>query len=1014
MQPSRLVFVSLLAALSSCSGTAGPEGPSGPSGPSGPATGVQGPSGPSGPSGPAGATGPTGATGASGPSGPAGPTGPSGPSGPTGATGASGPAGPAGASGPPGPSGPPGATGPSGPPGATGPTGSSGPSGPTGPTGPTGATGPSGPAGATGPIGATGPSGPSGPTGPGVAFAPLVGKAALLGGATGGTYTVSLDGTAFTTTTTTGAFGFPSVPQGIYSLSISNGAYGDSVPGVVVAADGDFLIDGSLWDLPTITLPRATRVTHSEAAAGGDWGTSPDGKWLAYVERDNGDGTVAMAVQALPSGPSMIVGNRVQPYSGWIWTSDSARFLFVDAWDPILATGTFSYFDAASHLVMPYVYDVERIAGLTPDGLEPFIGLRDAWGYRSVYYKSWSAGAAVLVGVDYQPLDWFPAARTVLLRYDIGSGTPQVRALSLATRTLGAAVVGHGPTRCVRGVNASSVEVEVAYCVDQNPTASASRLRRLDAATLAVTELSGLQALLLGGADGKARNANRITASFQNGSARELRLLFLTSGTTMPLATDAAYAQFMLNGTRLVVADNTTTAPRQLKVFNADGAQLGPTYGGNVVLGPWPEANGIMAFQSGYYRNVATDVSTSNLVSLPLATGTAGVVNFATAVSIGQTNVVLSPDGSAAYWFDWETGAYRVGRTLRSATTRTVAAPVMIATPAVADASGNLPDLRFSTTGPYFFRISNPTTGAYTVCRNGTAAGYAATCDGAGGISGPDLLLAAGGTPMKSVLYLSSYDQATDTGIVSEWLVGSAAPVRRGTAAAGNLWVSPDGSRAIAYTSWDAGTRRGNPWSLPLVAGAGTTGGFSLGVPADRAVFGVDPATGTTDHAVFIANWDPIRGSGQLVSHNLRTGSQIVTAYYVTVFAARPNAMAGSGPLDRLYAVDEAGHLITAAGWMGAAKVIASGLDAGFDPAHHLVRSSDRAHVAFVANRASGLGTLIVHGEAGTGTTTAILPRVQRFQLAPRALGGDLLLASHASSPAPFSYQDGLYVAPLP
>lgn len=292
-------------ALFAGNSTAGPAGPTGNTGPTGAtgiagltgntgatgATGYTGPTGSgAGPTGITGATGPTGAIGITGNTGPTGLTGDTGAKGDTGNTGPTGNTGSQGVTGPQGDIGPTGATGNTGATGAgAGPTGSTGPTGavgaqgsvgPTGAKGDTGATGVTGSTGATGntgaqgvtglkgDTGATGPTGLQGATGP-LQTGDMVGYVRLVDIYGNSVYTglsgitVSLEGTAYTTTTNAnGMFSFTALPIGTYNIMATKAGYGTDKSQGIPLTGGAVLHPGSLKlsQLPAfnVTLLNAT------------------------------------------------------------------------------------------------------------------------------------------------------------------------------------------------------------------------------------------------------------------------------------------------------------------------------------------------------------------------------------------------------------------------------------------------------------------------------------------------------------------------------------------------------------------------------------------------------------------------------------------------------------------------------------------------------------------------------------------------------------------------------------
>jgi hypothetical protein len=276
-------------------GTTGSQGPIGLTG----ATGATGPQGATGTQGTIGLTGATGATGATGPQGPIGLTGPTGATGTQGPVGLTGATGAAGATGPQGPIGLTGATGPQGQIGLTGATGATGAAGATGPQGPiglTGATGPQGQIGLTGatgatgsqgPFGATGPQGPIGLTGATGATGPQGPAGLALNGDIIGfvhrydTYgnrqftgldnvTVSIDNTAFTTTTdATGRYSFGNMPTGTYSITYSKSGYGnDRLQGIPHVGGGSSTYLTTVKLSPVTTFFPITLNASSSAVTG--------------------------------------------------------------------------------------------------------------------------------------------------------------------------------------------------------------------------------------------------------------------------------------------------------------------------------------------------------------------------------------------------------------------------------------------------------------------------------------------------------------------------------------------------------------------------------------------------------------------------------------------------------------------------------------------------------------------------------------------------------------------------
>jgi hypothetical protein len=110
----------------------------------------------------------------------------------------------------------------------------------------------------------------------------IAGIATLIGRAAHDGTTVSVSGTIATAATLTdGSYMLDGIPQGVYSLAFQNGSYQELVPTVLAMAPGNgYVVDGSLYPLSTLELPRGHRLLSSSNV----WPNrlSADGTHLIY------------------------------------------------------------------------------------------------------------------------------------------------------------------------------------------------------------------------------------------------------------------------------------------------------------------------------------------------------------------------------------------------------------------------------------------------------------------------------------------------------------------------------------------------------------------------------------------------------------------------------------------------------------------------------------------------------------------------------------------------------------
>lgn len=164
--------------------------------------------------------------------------------------------------------------------------------------------------------------------------ASIRGSAFLAGGGAAVGATVTVDGTAFTTTVgADGSFELLGLPDGAYSVTIDAGEYHERIPGVITVAGGSgYLLDGSLYPMLPIDLPRGTRIASEYVGDG--WSVAPGGHAVAFKVDPTLAGSYTLEVAAVDGAVRVVA----QGVTGHSWNSDGSR---VWAWtrDPSTSTG---------------------------------------------------------------------------------------------------------------------------------------------------------------------------------------------------------------------------------------------------------------------------------------------------------------------------------------------------------------------------------------------------------------------------------------------------------------------------------------------------------------------------------------------------------------------------------------------------------------------------------------------------------------------------------------------------
>jgi len=230
----------------------------------------------------------------------------------------------------------------------------------------------------------------------------ISGIATLIGHVMHDGTTVSVSGTTSTTATLAdGAYTLDGIPQGVYSLAFQNGLYQEIVPTVLAMAPGNgYVVDGSLYPLSTIEIPRGHRLLSSSNV------------WPNQLSAD---------------GTHLIYSSDFTYYTGKLWVSS------ISGGSPRQVTTVGAGFsakftpDAASVL---YLSDVDS-------SVNPVVG--------SLHVQVLSSGADTTVGTGVDRFDVSPDGAYVVVHRLFAGETQLVSLPGGTTTTVGYDYCGFSP-----------------------------------------------------------------------------------------------------------------------------------------------------------------------------------------------------------------------------------------------------------------------------------------------------------------------------------------------------------------------------------------------------------------------------------------------------------------------------------------------------------------------------------------------------------------------------------------
>ena len=260
---------------------------------------------------------------------------------------------------------------------------------------------------------------------PSTASTTVSGVATLLGLASSGGTTVTVGSTGSTTTTLgDGSYSVSGVPQGVYPVTFANGAYQEQIPTVLAMAPGNgYVVDGALYPLQPIEIPRARRLMSSSSAwplqvtAGGS---------KVLFETDYAGNGATLWVGAVAGGTPVKVGTNAYNYSAKLTPDGSTLYFLADLVSGATSYGVLHEATTATGFDMTVASGVERFDA-SPDGNFVVYQLIDG----TVQLRT-SAGTTTTLPNVTAWCGFSPDSQTVLVT---GSGGLQAVSTADGTRT---------------------------------------------------------------------------------------------------------------------------------------------------------------------------------------------------------------------------------------------------------------------------------------------------------------------------------------------------------------------------------------------------------------------------------------------------------------------------------------------------------------------------------------------------------------------------------------------------
>lgn len=785
--------------------------------------------------------------------------------------------------------------------------------------------------------------------------AAIRGSAFLAGGGAAAGATVTVDGTAFATTVADdGSFELTGMPDGAYTVTIDAGDYGDRIPGVIAVAGGSgYLLDGSLYPMLPIDLPRGRRLASEYAGDG--WSVAPGGGAVALAVDKALGGAFTLEVAPL-DGPTRIVAGDV---TGYGWNADGSR----------LWARTRDGSGGGQVLIHTVATGETRVVGGAPD-LNSVSWLDEEWVRISTYTApnigyslASAAGSTLPLGTNAAYYGYDAATR----RYLWGTVTDGVYSLELADLAAG--------TSSRIAANVSSVSLlgaQGAALFFDAPAAGRGTLKILRLATGAVETVEADAAV------GSAASPDKAKVLYK-GAGDALKLLTVSTGATVQVATNVYVYAFLNDAWARVWTDRDTvtgaTTLRMLDVAAGSTTVLATTVYGNTPYSGTSPGGAHLYYFSSY------DSGTNS--------ATLGVFTFATkanypavATGVRTSNVSWTPNGNRIQFLktDGTLHSYLVGGTPVQIAAATVAGYMVTADSAHAIVFRGYAYPIYASVG--WVSLGG---GAETTIATNASYSYALSPSGA------------------TMYLLNAYDGVTFMGTLRAVNTATAARTDMATSVYAVI-PSPDSAGVVFWKDRDAATGLAGAYVAAAFSTAPTYVG-PLAAPGD-VKFSPDGHTAvvrwshywdaTNEMALYYARAVPVTGG--------TPGPYLYNVYDYWVVDGRFNAKIAfnraNGTAAGLYAVPFNGSAVSLGSQVQSSTVSTS---------------PDGSRLAFVRSwdAARGTGILSVVSQTSTAVTD-VLDRAASFSWFT-AGGEPRLLARREGTPPPFRFQDGAYVmSPLP